>query len=99
MLGTKEFYKEFANGIDKNNDAEKAAQLRKMVYPFMLRRTKEQVAKDLPDKTEMVLWCEMYKEQQAVYDDYKNHYRTTLLKKIEEVGMAKAGMYILEGIA
>ncbi|MCW3114741.1 MAG: box helicase-like protein [Segetibacter sp.] len=98
LLGTKEFYKEFANGIDKNNDAEKSAQLRKMVYPFMLRRTKEQVAKDLPDKTEMVLWCEMYKEQQAVYDDYKNHYRTTLLKKIEEVGMAKAGMYILEGL-
>ena len=98
LLGNREFYKEFANGIDKYNDAEKAAQLRKMVYPFMLRRTKEQVAKDLPDKTEMILWCEMYKEQQAVYDDYKNHYRTTLLKKIEEVGMAKAGMYILEGL-
>lgn len=98
LLGNREFYKEFANGIDKNNDAGMAAQLRKMVYPFMLRRTKQQVAKDLPDKTEMVLWCEMHTEQQAVYDDYKNHYRNTLLKKIEEVGMAKAGMYILEGL-
>ncbi len=98
LLGNREFFKDFANGIDKFNDAEKAAQLRKIVYPFMLRRTKEQVATDLPDKTEMVLWCEMSKEQRAVYDDYKNHYRTTLIKKIEEVGMAKAGMYILEGL-
>lgn len=98
LLGNREFYKEFANGIDKHNDPEKATQLRKLVYPFMLRRTKEQVATDLPDKTEMVLWCEMSKEQRAVYDDYKNYYRTTLLKKIEEVGMAKAGMYILEGL-
>lgn len=98
LLGNREFYKDFANGIDKYNDPEKAAQLRRIVYPFMLRRTKEQVATDLPDKTEMVLWCEMPKEQPVVYDDYKNHYRTTLLKKIEEVGMAKAGMYILEGL-
>lgn len=98
LLGNREFYKEFANGIDKYNDAEKAAQLRRLVYPFMLRRTKEQVATDLPDKTEMVLWCEMDKEQRAVYDDYKNHYRTTLIKKIEEIGLAKAGMYILEGL-
>ncbi|HLL41853.1 MAG TPA: SNF2-related protein, partial [Segetibacter sp.] len=98
LLGNREFYKDFANGIDKYNDTEKAAQLRRIVYPFMLRRTKEQVATDLPDKTEMVLWCEMHKEQRVVYDDYKNHYRTTLLKKIEEVGMAKAGMYILEGL-
>ena len=98
LLGNREFYKEFANGIDKYNDPEKAAQLRRLVYPFMLRRTKEQVAPDLPDKTEMVLWCEMPKEQRAVYDDYKNYYRTTLIKKIEEVGMAKAGMFILEGM-
>ena len=69
-----------------------------MVYPFMLRRTKEQVATDLPDKTEMILWCEMSKEQRAVYDDYKNHYRTTVIKKIQEVGMAKASIYILEGL-
>lgn len=98
LLGNRDFFKEFANGIDKYNDAEKAAQLRKMVYPFMLRRTKEQVAPDLPDKTEMVLWCEMSKEQRAVYDDFKNYYRTTLIKKIEEVGMAKASIYILEGL-
>ena len=99
ILGSKEFYKtEFANPIDKNNDAEKSKALRQLIYPFLLRRTKEQVAKDLPDKTETILWCEMSKEQRGVYDDYKNYYRKILLKKIAEEGMAKAGMYVLEGL-
>jgi non-specific serine/threonine protein kinase len=99
ILGNKEFYKtEFANPIDKNNDTEKIKALRQLIYPFLLRRTKEQVAKDLPDKTETILWCSMGKEQQNVYDDYKNYYRKMLMKKIEEEGMAKAGMYVLEGL-
>ena len=99
LLGSKDFYKtEFANPIDKNNDAEKSKALRQLIYPFLLRRTKEQVAKDLPDKTETILWCQMGREQQAVYDDYKNYYRKMLMKKIEEDGMAKAGMYVLEGL-
>jgi len=99
LLGNKEFFKtEFANPIDKHNDADKSRQLRTLVYPFLLRRTKEQVAPDLPDKTETVLWCQMPKEQRSVYEDYKNYYRTMLMKKIEEEGMAKAGMYVLEGL-
>ena len=99
ILGNKEFYKtEFANPIDKNNDAEKSKALRQLIYPFLLRRTKEQVAKDLPNKTETILWCQMGKEQQGVYDDYKNYYRKMLMKKIAEEGMAKAGMYVLEGL-
>ena len=99
ILGSKDFYKtEFANPIDKNNDAEKSKALRQLIYPFLLRRTKEQVAKDLPDKTETILWCEMSREQRGVYDDYKNYYRKMLMKKIAEEGMAKAGLYVLEGL-
>ncbi|MBD0375812.1 MAG: DEAD/DEAH box helicase, partial [Flavisolibacter sp.] len=99
LLGNKEFFKiEFANPIDKHNDSDKSSQLRKLVYPFLLRRTKEQVANDLPDKTETILWCQLPKEQRSVYEDYKNYYRSLLLKKIEEEGMAKAGIYVLEGL-
>lgn len=99
LLGNKEFYKtEFANPIDKHNDAEKSSQLRRLVYPFLLRRTKEQVARDLPDKTETVIWCQMPKEQRSVYEEYKSYYRSMLLKKIAEEGMAKAGIYVLEGL-
>lgn len=99
FLGNKEFFKtEFATPIDKNSNSETAAQLRKLIYPFMLRRTKEQVANDLPDKTETILWCQMDKEQRAVYDDYKNYYRHQLMNKIEEEGMSKVTIYILEGL-
>lgn len=43
--------------------------LRLKVSPFMLRRTKEEVAKDLPGKIEIDEWCELTREQQAVYRD------------------------------
>ena len=99
FLGSRDFFKtEFAQPIDGKGDKEKALQLRRMVYPFMLRRTKGQVATDLPDKTEMVLWCSMEKEQRQIYDRYKDHYRQLLLKKIDEEGIAKAGIYVLEGL-
>ncbi|MEJ0056825.1 MAG: DEAD/DEAH box helicase [Bacteroidota bacterium] len=99
LLGTRDFFRnEFANPIDKQGDKEKATQLRKMIYPFLLRRTKEQVAPDLPDKTETILWCEMGREQRSIYESYRKYYRDVILKKIEEVGMGKAGMYVLEGL-
>ena len=99
LLGNREFFKtEFANPIDKNTDAEKSSQLRRLVYPFLLRRTKAQVAPDLPDKTETILWCDMPKDQRAVYNHYKEYYRKMLMQKIEEEGLNKAGMYVLEGL-
>jgi non-specific serine/threonine protein kinase len=99
ILGTQEFFKtEFATPIDKNGDAEKIAGLRQLVYPFMLRRTKEQVAKDLPDKTEMVLWCEMNPAQRKIYNSFKDHYRETILGRIAAEGMGKSSIYILEGL-
>lgn len=99
FLGSKEFFKtEFATPIDKYGSKEKSLQLRKLIYPFILRRTKEQVATDLPDKTETILWCEMNKEQRSVYNEYKNYYRHRLMHKIEEDGMGNASFYILEGL-
>ncbi|MFI5140638.1 MAG: DEAD/DEAH box helicase, partial [Sphingobacteriales bacterium] len=99
FLGHREFFKrEFATPIDKYGEKLKSEQLRRMIYPFMLRRTKEQVATDLPDKTETILWCSMNKAQRGMYDDYKNYYRNMLLKKIDEEGMGKSGIYVLEGL-
>ncbi|HVU58756.1 MAG TPA: DEAD/DEAH box helicase [Puia sp.] len=99
MLGSQDFFRmEFATPIDKNGDKEAAARLRKLVYPFILRRTKEQVAKDLPDKTEMILWCEMGAEQRKIYDSYKDHYRESILEHIAEDGVGRSSIYILEGL-
>ncbi len=54
------------------------AQLRKGVAPFILRRTKQQVAADLPPKTEEILWCEPEEEEKARYEELRAYYRNLL---------------------
>jgi len=99
MLGTMEFFRqEFAIPIDKFGEQERKEHLRKILYPFILRRTKEQVAKDLPDKQEMILFCEMEKEQRSIYDAYRNDYRTQILGSIETQGIQKSQLTILQGL-
>ena len=99
MLGSREFFNnEFAMPIDKFQEAETKQQLRKLIYPFLLRRTKEQVAKDLPDKTETVLFCEMGKEQRKIYDAYRNAYKSSILGMIDEQGIERSQMHILQGL-
>ena len=90
MLGSMEFFRqEFAIPIDKFGEKEQKEHLKKILYPFILRRTKEQVAKDLPDKIETVLFCEMEDEQRNIYDAYRNDYRAKILGTIEEQGIQK----------
>ena len=54
---------------------ETAARLRRSVAPFLLRRRKEEVATDLPPKTEQILWCELDEPQRRCYDDLRDFYR------------------------
>jgi len=99
MLGSVEFFRqEFAIPIDKFGEREQKEHLKKILYPFILRRTKEQVAKDLPDKTETVLFCEMEDEQRKIYDAYRNDYRSRILGSIEEQGIQKSQLTILQGL-
>lgn len=99
MLGTMEFFKqEFAVPIDKFGEKEQKEHLRKLLYPFILRRTKEQVAKDLPEKSEMILFCEMSKEQRDIYDAYRNDYRDKILGVVDQQGVGKSQLTILQGL-
>ncbi len=99
MLGSREFFmSEFATPIDKFMEDEVKVQLRKLTHPFLLRRTKEQVAKDLPEKTETILYCEMGPEQRKIYDAYRNIYRSQILGMIEERGMERSQLHILQGL-
>ncbi len=99
MLGTMDFFRnEFANPIDKMQEEEAKSQLRKMINPFLLRRTKEQVAPDLPEKSEMVLFCEMGTKQRKIYDSYRNSFRSKILGEIEDRGIDRAQLSILTGL-
>jgi len=99
MLGSLEFFRqEFAVPIDKFGEQDRKEHLRKLLYPFILRRTKEQVAKDLPEKTETILFCEMEDEQRKVYEAYRNDYRDKILGTIETQGIQRSQLTILQGL-
>lgn len=94
----KDFKTNYSNAIDINRNEEIARELQKVINPFVLRRTKEQVAKELPPKVENVIYCEMGSEQRRVYDAYKNEYREKLLRNIEKEGINKSKLMILEAL-
>jgi non-specific serine/threonine protein kinase len=99
MLGSLEFFRqEFAIPIDKFGDPDRKDHLRKLLFPFILRRTKEQVAKDLPDKVETILFCEMEDEQRKIYEAYRNDYRDKILGVIDSQGIQKSQLTILQGL-
>jgi hypothetical protein len=99
LLGSTDFFRnEFATPIDKFGEEEQKIHLRKLLYPFILRRTKEQVAKDLPEKTETILFCEMETEQRRIYDAFRNDFRDRVLGAIDTMGMGRSQLTILQGL-
>ncbi len=92
------FKNSFSNAIDKEGNEVIAGELQRMINPFILRRTKEMVATELPSKTENVIYCEMDTEQRKVYDAYRNEYRNKLLGNIEKEGVGKSKMMVLEAL-
>lgn len=99
LLGTKTSFKNnFAIPIDTKGDKEAAQLLQKMIHPFVLRRTKELVASDLPDKTETVIYCEMGSAQRRLYNNLKKQIKEDIEAEIEEKGMAKSKFKMLDGL-
>jgi len=79
-------------------DSETCGILRTALRPFILRRTKAQVAPDLPAKLEETLLCEMKPQQKKLYDELRDHYRAALLGELESVGINKMKIQILEAL-
>lgn len=96
--GTEQFREEFANPIEKQRNAEKTTAFKRKIQPFVLRRTKQQVAQDLPPKVESILYCEMRDEQFAVYEEIKNGIKNSLFLEIKNEGLAKSKLSVLQGI-
>lgn len=83
MLGTAGVFKRASAG-SSGQDEQARALLARALRPFILRRTKQQVVKDLPDKIEQTLYCDFEPPQRKLYDELLAHYRTTLLRKDAE---------------
>lgn len=99
LLGSLPYFKrEFITPIEKNNDEEQQKKLQKLIRPFVLRRTKEEVASDLPALTEQIWYCEMTDEQREIYETEKSAIRNTILQNIESNGIKKSALVVLQGL-
>ncbi len=79
-------------------DDETLAVLARGLRPFILRRTKEQVATELPARTEQTLYCDLEPPQRALYNELRDHYRASLLGKVATVGLGRSKLQILEAL-
>ncbi len=99
LLGSLPYFKrEFITPIEKKNDDEQQKKLQKLIQPFVLRRKKEEVAKDLPAMTEQIRYCEMTEAQKEIYDTEKSAIRNAILKNIESNGIKKSALVVLQGL-
>lgn len=74
------------------------AALGKVLKPFMLRRTKEKVLTELPDRSEQVLYCEMSAEERQFYVAIREKYKASLTEKIDKTGLGKSKLHVLEAL-
>ncbi|WP_291259881.1 DEAD/DEAH box helicase [Fusobacterium sp.] len=99
MFGTlEEFNNYYAIPIQRDNDREAIEELKKKVYPFILRRIKKEVLKDLPDKIEKTMYIEMNPEQKKLYDERRNYYYKMVHSQIKENGIGKTQFFILQAL-
>jgi superfamily II DNA or RNA helicase len=79
------FGQDFAKPIEKNGDADRLARLRRRVRPLMLRRTKEAVATELPEKLEQRLDVDLSPKHRALYQQYLQREREKVLGLVEDL--------------
>ncbi len=92
------FRREFVKPIEKLKDKDKEERLKRIIKPFILRRTKEMVASDLPPLTEQVIYCEMTGDQAEAYEKEKSAVRNAILRSMEMHGNEQNTIMVLQGL-
>ncbi len=99
LLGNETFFRKFyVTPIEKERNDERSAKLRRIIYPFMLRRKKEQVEQELPPKIEKLHYCDMLDEQRKLYDETRDTYRNYLMELISQGVWKRNKLNILTGL-
>jgi SNF2 family DNA or RNA helicase len=99
LLGSISFFKNnFQNQIEKQKDEVALQKLFSKIKPFMLRRHKSQVAKDLPEKIETIHYCQMTEDQEKIYEETKSFIRNQLINENGKEGIKKSSILILQGL-
>lgn len=99
FLGSRtQFGRVYRGPIEKNGDVERQALLARRIAPFLLRRTKEEVASDLPLKTEIVETIEMSNGQRAIYEGIRLAMHAKVRAAVAKRGLAGSGIVILDAL-
>ena len=99
LLGSQSYFKDkYQLPIEKKQDEAATKRLYGKIKPFMLRRHKSQVATELPEKIDSVQYCDMSEEQEKVYEETKAYYRNMILDHIEQQGINKSQLVVLQGL-
>jgi len=99
LLGSKNYFKqEFLLPIERDKSPEASEKLQKLIQPFILRRTKEEVAKDLPSLTQETIIVEMAPEQAEFYETEKSAVRNVLMQNLNEAGLQKSTFFVLQAL-
>ncbi len=99
LLGNLNFFRrEFVVPIEKKNDADCEERLKKLINPFILRRTKDEVARDLPEISDQVIYCSMTDAQRKFYEEEKSTIRRSIFENIDTQGINKSAMIVLQGL-
>jgi SNF2 family DNA or RNA helicase len=92
------FQKMFIAPIEKHGDPEQQKMLQLLISPYILRRKKEELARELPPLTEHVVYCPMAEEQEKRYEQEKSVIRNAILENIEKEGIKKSSFVVLQGL-
>lgn len=98
LLSVAEFNARYVNPIMERQDKTVEKRLKLQIYPFILRRMKRDVAKDLPDKVENIAYCELTDEQKDFYLQVLDSTKEELFKSIEQNGLEKSRLSIFSAL-
>ncbi len=100
MLGTaEEFNRQYATPIQHQADKEATESLRRKIFPFMLRRLKKDVLKELPDRTEQTLYVEMEPSHAQFYEERRSYYEQAIQSSIKAQGLEKSQMMMFQALS
>lgn len=98
MLGSlKTFREEYIQPIERNDDKQ-VERLKEVIKPFILRRSKHEVAPELPALNEQVVYCNLGDGQKTIYEEEKSTIRNQIIENIENLGYKNSSISILRGL-
>jgi superfamily II DNA or RNA helicase len=99
LLGSLSFFKKsFVQPIERRKDEHREEKLKELINPFILRRTKQEVARELPPVFEQVRLCSMTDDQRRAYEEEKSLARNSIIENLEEIGLEKSSILVLQAL-